>query len=279
MAFRNPRLARCGNREPTSSAIRRRRSMPRRAPGNRIGPIPLITVTVFTRCARRERAARAYGVPPEIPIRLKSSSRRALATSSTSGTDSRAVLRSTNSERPTPGRFGAMIRRPIPSGLLGDVGCLMMRADQAVEEEGRMPRGIAVLGDFELPSVSHHEQVLSGRLSAGVPGMRNQGVVDPPMVKRVSTVSSAGAASSRKQKSEIRDTNMNREDHAALKAFVSSFAPRKATLVLCQVPRRRLENLCANQEFGDCRTGWACFGARPRARCVAARGGIAYNRS
>ena len=49
-AFRNPRRATAGNREPTASAIRRRRSMPAKAPRSRIGPIPLITVTVFTRC-------------------------------------------------------------------------------------------------------------------------------------------------------------------------------------------------------------------------------------
>ena len=41
------------------------------APRRLVGPIPLITVTVFTRCAGREKAARAYGIPPEIPIRLK----------------------------------------------------------------------------------------------------------------------------------------------------------------------------------------------------------------
>ena len=121
--------------------------------------MPLITVTVFTRCASFDRAARAYGVPPEIPIKLNSSSSSACATSSTSVTVSRALLRATNSERPTPGPVGSDDPDADPGGLGRDVRRLVMRPDQTVEKEGGMAAAVAVFRDFELAAVSHHEQI------------------------------------------------------------------------------------------------------------------------
>ena len=44
--------------------------------------------------------------------------------------------------------------------LLGDVGRLMVRADQPVEEERGVPRGIAVLPHFQQPSGSRGDEFI-----------------------------------------------------------------------------------------------------------------------
>ena len=37
-------------------------------------------------------------------------------------------------------------------GLVGDPGCLVVRADQAVEDQGRVPGGVAEFGEFNPPA-------------------------------------------------------------------------------------------------------------------------------
>ena len=49
---------------------------------------------------------------PEMPITLNRSSCKILAMSSTSATASSGLSRGVKADRPTPGRLGAMIRRP-----------------------------------------------------------------------------------------------------------------------------------------------------------------------
>ena len=67
-------VSRAGRQDEAPAAVHAVRG--RRAA--RAGPIPLMRVVVRMRSPRRYSTARAYGVPPEIPITLNSSSRRAL---------------------------------------------------------------------------------------------------------------------------------------------------------------------------------------------------------
>ena len=57
-----------------------------------------------------------------------------------------------------------------PPRLIGDVRRLVVRADQAVEEESRMAVGVAILADLELPAAAHDfDGVLVGSHLNGLP--------------------------------------------------------------------------------------------------------------
>ena len=87
--------------------------------------------------------------PPEIPITLNSSSRRASRQLLDVGDRFEGTL-PRDELRPADARpVGAMSRKPARFACIGDVRRLVVRADQPVEEEGGMAPAVAILVDLE----------------------------------------------------------------------------------------------------------------------------------
>ena len=78
------------------------------------------------------------------------------------------LLRSTNSDSPTPGPVRSDDPKSLLPRLIGDIRRLVVRADHAVEEEHGMPRGIPVFLDFQLPAGSRDENVVEHQFPAGM---------------------------------------------------------------------------------------------------------------